>query len=216
MKYLKTFENYKPTNEEFDFSMSPAEIGHLVKTLPPLMLQLFALKLIVDMNRPYKTKTKEDQGPSFAEKFFLKPFRKVVNFFKTAPDKIVASVEDAAEEIKSLGMEEEAKQWILDNVVYNKELQDGLKSIESNIQTIQAEMSDIDKRRTGASGPKIHHLDQLTSNKQGMVDYYNKQKMELYNKAKSIIDKLQSENPALHKALMRSMGPQFLDNLEQI
>jgi hypothetical protein len=220
MKHLKTFENYKSTNEEFDFSMSGAEIDHLLKTLPPLILQFFALKLILDMNRPYKSyKSEEDQGPSFAERFFLKPFKKAVNFFKTAPDKIVASVEDASEEIISLGMEEEAKRWILDNVVYNKELQDGLKSIESNIQTIQGEMSDIDKRRTpGASGTKMHHLDQLSSNKQKMLNYYNKQKMELSNKAKAIVDKLQSDNPALHKALMRSMKD-YMDkiyNLEQI
>ena len=191
MKYLQKFENFK--YESVNESVFALSCG------------LFALIPLV-----YDFKLHLNEDPKFKE-FVAKPFQKVVNFFKTAPVKIKNSLEDAASSIQSIGMEDEAVKWFTDNIVSNKELQEELKSIEAKVEEINSKMSVLNKRKEG-SLDKSHHLDQLKSNNQKLLNSLEEQKKSVAMRAKGLLKQLQLDNKPLYKALMSSMEKLKQDN----
>ena len=193
MKYLQKFENFK--YESVNESVFALSCG------------LFALIPLV-----YDFKLHLNEDPKFKE-FVAKPFQKVVNFFKTAPVKIKNSLEDAASSIQSIGMEDEAVKWFTDNIVSNKELQEELKSIEAKVEEINSKMSVLNKRKEGSSSlDKSHHLDQLKSNNQKLLNSLEEQKKSVVMRAKGLLKQLQLDNKPLYKALMSSMEKLKQDN----
>lgn len=193
MKYLQKFENFK--YESVNESVFALSCG------------LFALIPLV-----YDFKLHLNEDPKFKE-FVAKPFQKVVNFFKTAPVKIKNSLEDAASSIQSIGMEDEAVKWFTDNIVSNKELQEELKSIEAKVEEINSKMSVLNKRKEGSSSlDKSHHLDQLKSNNQKLLNSLEEQKKSVAMRAKGLLKQLQLDNKPLYKALMSSMEKLKQDN----
>ena len=200
MKYLQKFENFK--YESVNESVFALSCG------------LFALIPLV-----YDFKLHLNDDPKFKEfvvwrnSQIQKPFQKVVNFFKTAPAKIKNSLEDAASSIQSIGMEDEAVKWFTDNIVNNKELQEELKSIEAKVEEINSKMSVLNKRKEDSSSlDKSHHLDQLKSNNQKLLNSLEEQKKSVAMRAKGLLKQLQLDNKPLYKALMSSMEKLKQDN----
>ena len=202
MKYLEKFENFKyeSVNEELDQTTIMFGLSAGLLTLLPLWMDL------VNMQKPGTT------GKNLTKDLIVKPFQKVVNFFKTAPTKIKNSVEDATSGIQSIGMEDEAVKWITDNLVNNKELQEELKSIDAKVEEINSKMSVLNKRKEVSNVSKSHHLDQLTSNNQKLLNSLEYQKKSVAMRAKGLLNQLQLDNKPLYKALMSSMEKLKQDN----
>jgi hypothetical protein len=197
MNYLQKFENFKyeSVNESVFPELAALSCG--LFALLPLALDL------LDITRNHD----EDK------EFLVKPFQKVANFFKTAPVKIKNSFEDAASSIQSIGMEDDAVKWITDNIINNKELQEELKSIEAKVEEINSEMSVLNKRKErSVSLDKSHHLDQLKSNNQKLLNSLEEQKKSVAMRAKGLLKQLQLDNKPLYKALMSSMEKLKQDN----
>jgi len=204
MNYLQKFKNFKyeSVNESVQY-----DLAGQVLVLSAGLLCLYPLALTMFDDRFPQA------NPVGDYELLLKPFRKVANFFKTAPVKIKNSFEDVASSIQSIGMEDEAVKWITDNIINNKELQEELKSIEAKVGEINSEMSVLNKRKEKSTSlDKSHHLDQLKSNNQKLLNSLEKQKKSVAMRAKDLLKQLQLDNKPLYKALMSSMEKLKQDN----
>jgi len=204
MKHLQKFENFKYENVNESF-------------VPVLAAGLFALiPFVIDYKNNFIHNYLDSMGvpdPAPLKEFLIKPFQKVANFFKTAPVKIKNSFEDAASSIQSIGMEDDAVKWITDNIINNKELQEELKSIEAKVEEINSEMSVLNKRKERSTSlDKSHHLDQLNSNNQKLLNSLEEQKKSVAMRAKGLLKQLQLDNKPLYKALMGIMEKLKQDN----
>ena len=233
MKYLEKFENFKyeSVNEENTFAEVGLSLAAGLLCLLPLVQDIYYNQLD-DYQNEYRhlrgqvqrfadieyndrvisdRLTRSDAKKLLLNNFLVKPFQKVVNFFKTAPAKIKNSIEDATSSIQSIGMEDEAVKWITDNIVNNKELQEELKSIDAKVEEINSKMSVLNKRKE-VSNSKSHHLDQLKSNNQKLLNSLEYQKKSVAMRAKGLLNQLQLDNKPLYKALMSSMQKLKQDN----
>jgi hypothetical protein len=210
MKYLEKFENFKyeSVNEENSFVEVGLPLAAGLFSLLPLVQDIYYNQLDdqneYSLNRPDTKKLLLNN--------FIKPFQKVVNFFKTAPTKIKNSIEDATSSIQSIGMEDEAVKWITDNIVNNKELQEELKSIDAKVEEINSKMSVLNTRKEVSDVSKSHHLDQLKNNNQKLLNSLEYQKKSVSMRAKGLLNQLQLDNKPLYKALMSSMEKLKQDN----
>jgi hypothetical protein len=211
LKHLKTFESYQeePVNE------AVLEILTICSGLVYVFLILKAAQGLATVSyRLHKLESEDDENeeekddidnPDNGKRTSI--FSKVVNRIKSYTQKTLDIMKGVISDIKSLGLENDAEEWLNTNFVNNPDF----KIMDDQISKIQAEISDIEERKSKSTSEiKIRQLDTFLVNKNKQIsDITNNRTM----KGKSLFDKLQEENLPLYKALSRVWEKMAIDEI---
>lgn len=209
MKYIKKFD--EKNNESLVFD--------LVRFVPPLMLQFFAIFLIT---RNMTTEVDEETGEitDWWIRFktsISKGFQRVKDTIISIPDKVKSGFEELEFQLQKEGLSKDAELWLKENIESDTELQNNLKMIQDDVEKYnnkiaelrdRLSMDDYSNQRYGRdeqslSPEKINHYNQSIKSWEGELKKLTEKKLSLAQIVQGKLKKLNDELPLVYKMVIQ-------------